>query len=174
MKLSERERMLASIVAGILFILLNLLLVSAFVHRNSALRAQLANQRRDWSNMQLLLGDQSLWATRNAALNAKQPSLTNENAAPVELFDTIKDLARKHSITISNPVLNTGVEKSSWYRSISVTIDTSSSWPQLISFLYEIQKPDQFLVCEQAHIEVDQADSTKMAAHFKIARWYAP
>jgi len=55
-----------------------------------------------------------------------------------------------------------------------VMVDTHSSWPDLIGFLYAVQKPDQFIVCESANLQVDPADQTKMLGHFKIARWYAP
>jgi len=148
--------------------------MSQFSKQNAALRAQLAGQRLEWSGMQQLLAEQSIWSARDAALTAKQPPLTNENAAGVELYDMIRQLAQKQAVTVLNPVLNGGVEKSKWYRSVPVTIDTSSTWPQLLSFLYALQKPDQFMVCEDANIQVDPTDQTKMVGHFKIARWYAP
>jgi hypothetical protein len=174
MTLSSREKILAAIVGGAAFLFLNLLLLGAFAHRNAALRAELSQQRIEWSGMQTLLGEKDLWATRDAALTARQPSLTNENAASVELYDMIHELAQKHSVTTLNPNLNGGVVKTDWVRSVPVELDTSSSWPQLISFLYALQKPDQFIVCEEARIQVDPADPTKMAGHFKIARWYSP
>jgi hypothetical protein len=174
MKLSGREQRLAAIVGGIGFLFLNFLLINQFSKQNTGLRAQLSQQRLEWSGMQQLLQLQPLWSGRDAALTAKQPTLTNENAAGVELYDMIRQLAQKDAVTIQNPVLNQGVEKTQWYRSIPVTIDTSSTWPQLISFLYTLQKPDQFIVCEDANIQVDPTDQTKMVGHFKIARWYSP
>jgi hypothetical protein len=174
MKLSPREQKLAAIVGGAGFIFLNLLLLSAFSKQNLALRTQLAEQRLEWSGMQQLLQETSLWTARDNALSAKQPALTNENAAGVELYDSIRELAQKDAVNVLNPILNAGVEKDQWYRSVPVTIDTSSTWPQLLSFLYALQKPDQFIVCENANIQVDPTDQTKMVGHFKIARWYAP
>jgi hypothetical protein len=174
MKLNPREQTLAAIVGVTVFIFLNLLLMSAFAKRNTALHAQLSQQRLEWNGMQALLEQKGLWATRDAALTAKQPKLTNENAAGVELYDNIRELAQSHSVTILNPVLNGGIEKTPFYRSVPVTVDTSSSWPQLISFLYALQKPDGFTVCEDANIQVDPSDPAKMVGHFKIAKWYAP
>jgi hypothetical protein len=174
MKLTAREQRLAAIVGAAGFVFLNLLLMSAFSKQNTALRAELAQQRLEWSGMQELLGNKAMWAARDAALTAKQPTLTNENAASVELYDTVRQLAQKHSVTIENPVLNGTVDKTQWYRSVPVSVDTSSTWPELISFLYALQKPDQFIVCEAANIQLDPSDQTKMVGHFKIARWYAP
>jgi hypothetical protein len=174
MKLSSREQILSAVVGAVVFVLLNLLLLGAFARKNAGLRAELSQQRLEWATMQDLLGEQGLWAARDAALTAKQPKLTNENAAGVELYDTIRELAQKHSVTTENPVLNSGVVKTQWYQSVPVSLDTHSSWPDLIGFLYALQKPDLFVVCEAVHIEVDQSDQTKMVGHFKIARWYAP
>jgi hypothetical protein len=173
MTLSSREKVLALAVGGIVFLLLNLLLLGAFARRGIALRSELAQRRADWTAMQELLGEQGTWAARDAALTAKQPALANENAAGVELLDMIRVLAKKHDVTLENPVLG-GVVAGQWYRSVPVSLDTHSSWPNLIAFLYALQGPDQFIVCEDANIQVDPGDQTKMVGHFKIARWYAP
>jgi len=173
MKLSSRERILAMGMGGIVFVLLNLLLLTAFARRNASLRADLSERQTEWEAMQLLLGEQGLWASRDAALTARQPKLTNENAAGVDLLGVVRSMAKKHNLTTENEVFG-GVTKSPFYRSVPVTMDTHSSWPDLIGFLYDLQKPDQFLVCESANIQVDPSDQTKMLGHFKIARWYAP
>lgn len=173
MKLSPREKVLAMATGVVVFVLLNILLLSAFARRNAALREALAQQRIEWSAMQDLLGQQDLWASRDAALAAKQPNLINENAGGVELLDTIRGMAKSHSVTLENPVFG-DVVKSQWSRSVPVSMDTHSSWPDLIGFLYALQKPDQFIVCEAANIQVDPSDQTKMLGHFKIARWYSP
>ncbi len=173
MKLSPREQKLAMAVGLTLFLLLNLLIFSAFSRQNLALRAELAQQRLEWSNMQILLGEQSLWADRDAAITAKQPKLTSENAAGVELLDNVKGVAQKHNVSLDNEVLG-GVTETQWYRSVPVTLDTHSSWPDLVAFLYALQKPDQFIVCEAANLTQDPGDPTKMIGHFTISRWYAP
>jgi len=173
MKLSSRERVLALVVGGAVVFLVNIGLLNAFAHRNIVLRTELTDRQSELSQINELLGEQSLWATRDAALTAKQPKLSNENAAGVELLDMIRILAKKHSVALENEVIG-GVARSTWYRSVSLTLDTHSSWPDLISFLYAVQKPDQFIVCESANIQVDPADQTKMLGHLKIARWYAP
>jgi hypothetical protein len=173
MTLSSREKVLAGAVGVVVFIVLNLFLVSAFARKNATLRTQLAQQRIEWAAMQELLGEQPLWAGRDAALTAHQPKLTNENTAGVALWDMIRALAKTHSVTLENPVFGGGI-KNQWYHSVPVSVDTHSSWPDLIGFLYAVQKPDQFIVCEGANIQVDPSDQTKMLGHFKIARWYSP
>jgi len=173
MNLTSREKGLALAVGIALFLLLNLVLLKAFAQRSIALRSQLEQRHLEWSAMQDLLGEEGLWAARDAALTARQPRLTNENAAGVELLDLVRQMARAHEVTLENPVFGEAA-RSQWYRSVPVSLDTHSSWPALIGFLYALQKPDQFIVCEDANIQVDPGDQTKMLGHFKIARWYAP
>jgi hypothetical protein len=173
MTLSSREKVLAYAVGGIVLVLLNLVLLSAFARKNIALRAELEERKSEWSEIQETLAGRDLWAARDAALTAKQPKLVNENAAGVELLDLVRVLAKKRNVALENEVVGV-VSKSTWYRSVPVTMDAHSSWPDLIGFLYALQKPDQFLVCEDANIQVDPSDQSKMLAHLKIARWYAP
>jgi hypothetical protein len=171
-KLSSRERILSFAVGGMVFVLLNLVLLNAFARKNITLRAELAQGRADEAAMRELLSQQDLWAKRDAWLNARQPRLTNEGAAGVELLDNVSDIAKKADLTVENRAIGV-TEKTQWARSVSVTLDSHSTWPNLIKFLQAIQAPDQFIVFENAHIEVDAADPTRMTGHFKIARWYA-
>jgi len=173
MTLSSREKTLALAVGGVVIVLLNLLILSAFARRNTALRVQLADRRAELAQIDELLNSQAEWAAKDAALTASEPKLTNENGAGVELLNLIRVMAKKQNITPENEVLG-GVTRTTWYRSVPVTLDTHSSWPNLIAFLYNLQRPDQFIVCESANIQVDPGDPTKMLGHFKIARWYAP
>ena len=173
MKLSPREKVLAMAVGGCVFILLNLWLLSAFSRRNATLRIDLVQRRTELANIQDTLAQRDLFAARDAAITGKQPRLVNDNAAAVELLDSVRDLAKKHNVTTENEVLGV-LAKSTWYRSVPITLDTHSSWSDLIAFLYALQKPDQFTVCESANIQLDPSDPAKMSGHFKIGRWYAP
>ena len=175
MKLNPRERLLAFIVGGAVLLLLNMALLSAFSRRNILLRTELGDRRQELTQINQLLSEKTLWATRDAALTAKQPKITNDNAAGVELLEKIRAVAKSHNISLENEQIP-GVEKTSttWYHSVPVTLDAHSSWSDLIAFLYAVQRPDQFIVCESANIQLDPGDQTKMLGHFKIARWYAP
>ncbi len=173
MTLSPREKYLAMAVGGIVLVVLNIGLLSAFARKNTDLRAELATRKMEWSAMQQLLEDQELWAKRNAAIDAKQPKMGNENAAGVELLDTIRGLAKSANVTLENPSFGAAV-KTPWARVIPVTVDTRSTWPDLVTFLRQVQQPDQFIVIESASMQVDPGDATKMRGHFRIARWFAP
>jgi hypothetical protein len=173
MTLSDREKNLSLAVGAIVFVLLNLMIISALARRNTALHQQLSDRRLELTQINALLDTRGDWAARDAALTRAQPQLGNENAAGVELLNLIHTLANKANLTPDNEVLGR-VTKTPYYRSVAVTVDTHSTWPHLIAFLYSLQGPTNFIVCESANIQVDPADPSKMLGHFKIARWYAP
>ena len=173
MTLSARERTLALIVGGVVFLLFNLALLNAFSKRQTLLRAQLAARKNDWASMQQLLAERDLWTQRDNWLNEKQPKLANESTAGVQLLDQIRSLAHEQDVTIENPAIGAPA-KTQWYRSVPVTVETRSTWPALIAFLQKVQAPEQFMVFESANIQIDAEDPSKMRGRFKIARWYAP
>jgi len=68
---SSRERILAASVGAVVFVLLNLLLLSAFGRHNAGPSGTIGAQRIEWTAMQELLGEQGLWADRDGALTAQ-------------------------------------------------------------------------------------------------------
>lgn len=173
MSMSRRERVLAFGVGGIVFLLLNLFLLSAIARKQTSLRNELSTRRNDWISIQQLLSERELWTKRDAWLDSKQPKLTNETTDYVQLLDQLRDLAKQHDMTLENPTAGSP-EKAQWYHSVSVNVETRSSWPALIAFLQAVQTPERFMVFESANLQIDAEDATKMHGTFKIARWYAP
>ena len=58
MKLAPREKVLAMAVGGMVFVLVNLLILRAFARQSATLRSDLAQQRLEWATMQDVLSDQ--------------------------------------------------------------------------------------------------------------------
>ncbi len=106
-------------------------------------------------------------------LKEKQPKLANEDSAGLQLLELVKELAKKHVVTIETPVIRQPIKKPD-FTSVGVEIETKSTWKSLIAFLGELQNPEQFIVLDSANLKIDTADQTQMRGKFKIARWYAP
>ncbi|MEA3189019.1 MAG: hypothetical protein QOD99_2849 [Chthoniobacter sp.] len=172
MKLSGRERLLATVVIGAVFIVLNLVLFKTFLRKQSDLRQQLTSRKAELNSMQILLSERDLWKERDAWLAATQPKMANENTAGVELLETIRALAKKHDVTLERPAL-ASPGRTQWYRSASVTLETKSSWQNLIGFLQELQEPTRFRVVESANITIDATDQTQMRTKLRVALWCA-
>jgi type II secretion system (T2SS) protein M len=170
--MSQREKVLAGAVGGVAFVLLNLFLLSYFFRQQARVRADLVTKNADWTIAEVLLSERDLWAKRDAWLHEKQPKLTNESGAGVELLEEIKKAAKAADVQIESPAIGIP-QKGPTYRSVPVTLETKSSWKAMIEFLHAIQKPEQFIVFENANIQIDPNDQTQMRGKLKIARWYS-
>ena len=172
-RLSSRERTLLAIVFGILFILGNFFVVSALVKRYQQTNADFVRKQAELKSLKQMFAERDLWAKRDAWITAKQPKLANRDQARVQLLEEVKSAAKARNIVLENPALGS-VESQPGYQSVSVDVETKSSWPDLIAFMAAMQQPDRFLVFERSNLQIDATDPTKMRGRFRIAKWYAP
>jgi hypothetical protein len=171
-RMSQRERRLAGIVAGAIFLLINLLIWSKLFDILGRARADLALRQATRTEQSIYIKDRDLWARRDQWLKQHQPSLKSAVEAST-LLDQVKQTAGKHNVLIENPAIGAG-ETAPDHQSVFASIETKSPWPPLVHFLYDIQKPDSFVVFESVQLQIDSSDPTMMRGKFKIARWFAP
>ncbi len=172
-QMSQRERVLASLVGGVAFLFLTFLIFDYFMKNQRRLQTDLARNAGAVSAMKLQLSEKPLWDERDALLKAQLPVLAAEDRAGVELLDQVSQLARNQSVTLVSQSLGVVTRKPE-YTAVAVQVETTSTWPALITFLYELQAPGKFLVVESATLKRDDKDDTQMRSTFKIAKWYAP
>jgi len=173
MQLSARERILSMAVGVTALILVSAFVFDYFLKNRARLQTDLARNSSALSAMRRQLAEKPIWDQRAAWLQAKQPTLTSsEDVATGELLDLVKETARKNSVQISTQSLRPANHQPE-YSSISVEIDTTSTWQSMIAFMREMQGPERFIVFEGADLKVDEKDATQMRANFKIAKWFA-
>ena len=174
-QLSSREKTLSILVGAVAFLLVTFFVSDYFLKNKAKLDAGLTERRRVLRKVEGLRAEKTLYEQRDAWLREKQPKLVNEERAGGELLDQVKELAKKHSVLLENPVIRQVVRKAELpYVSIGIEIETKSPWAALIAFLGELQTPEQFIALDSANLKIDGADPTQMRGKFKIARWYAP
>jgi hypothetical protein len=172
LRMTQRERRLAWIVAGAIFLLINLLVWSKLfggLHRASAdlkLRQSIRNEQA------LYIKDRDLWIRRDQWLKQHQPTLKSAVEAST-LLDQIKQIAGKHDVLIENPAIGAG-DSTADHQSVFASFETKSPWPPLVHFLFDVQQPESFVVFESVQLQIDSSDPTMMKGKFKIARWFAP
>ncbi len=172
-RITPRERWLASIVAGIVFLLANLALVRGVVVKQAALRSELAGKNLEWSALETLSAQKELWVKRDAWLRDKQPPVGNPEMSGVEFLEQIQALAAKTGVSIINPAIG-AFEKTSSYEASPITLETKSTPASLIRFLARLQNPEAFVVLESADLKIDPEDPATMHGSFRIAKWCAP
>lgn len=171
-RMNQRERMLALGIAGIIFLLVNLVLWSALFRLSAKARSDWATRRSARTQQEAYLKEYDTWQRREEWLKKNQPVLKNPADASI-LLDQVKQIASKYNVQIENPQIGP-VETTEKYQSLSGTIETKSAWEPLVHLLYDLQKPESFVVCENVNLLVDGTDPTVMRGRFKIAKWYAP
>jgi hypothetical protein len=171
-RMSQRERIMTLAVAGILFLLINIFIWSWLLGTISGSRSELATRKATRSEQTVYLRERDLWAKRDQWLQKTQPVLKGAEEAST-LLDQLKQIAGKYNIVIENPAIGSG-ETTPNHQAVFASIETSSHWPELVHFLYDVQQPDAFIVFESVNLAVDGSDATMMRGKFKIARWFAP
>jgi hypothetical protein len=171
-RMNPRERLLAWIVAGAMFVLLNLLILNWLFGALGRARVELATRRAAGAEQAVYMKERDLWMKRDQWIQQHQPTLRNPAEASV-LLDDLKQIAGKYNVLIENPAIGSG-ETTPNHQAVFASIETKSPWPPLIHFLYDVQRPDAFVVFENVNLAIDSSDPTMMRGKFKVARWFAP
>ena len=171
-RMNRRERVLSLIVAGTVFVLLNLWILSWIFGALGGARKELAARRATLAEEALYMKERDLWVKRDEWIGQHQPALKNPAEASA-LLDQLKEVAGKYNILVENPQIGPG-ETTPYHQTVFASIETKSPWPPLVHFLYDVQRPDAFIVFESVNLAVDGSDPTMMRGKLKIARWFAP
>jgi hypothetical protein len=171
-RMSQRERRLAGMVAGVIVLLINLFIWSKLFDVLNRARAEVALRQATRNEQATYIKDRDLWTQRDQWLRQHQPSLKSAVEAST-LLDQIKQSAGKHNVLIENPAIGAG-ESTADHQSVFASIETKSPWPPLVRFLYDVQEPESFVVFESVQLQIDPSDPTMMRGKFKIARWFSP
>jgi hypothetical protein len=171
-RMNRRERILAGLVALVVFVLANLFFWSWLFRAIGDSRLEVARRKAAHNEQAVLLRESDLWTNREKWVREHQPAFHGASDASA-LLDQLKQVAGKYNVLIENPAIGSSAATGN-YQSVSVSVETKSQWPALVHFLYDVQAPDAFMVFESANIAIDSSDPTQMRGKFKIARWYTP
>ena len=171
-RMNQRERVMTLVIAGILFLLVNIFVWKWLLGTIGASRRELTARKSTRVEQTVYIKERELWAKRDQWLQKTQPTLKGAEEAST-LLDQLKQIAGKYNILIENPAIGSG-ETTPNRQAVFASIEISSHWPDLVHFLYDVQQPDAFVVFESVNLAIDGNDPTMMRGKFKIARWFAP
>ncbi|HEY0370253.1 MAG TPA: hypothetical protein VGC85_11700 [Chthoniobacterales bacterium] len=170
--MNPRERLLALIIAALVFVVVNLFIWSSMLGALRRAHADLASRQSARAQQRVFLRERPMWEKRAEWLSKHQPVLQSPAEAS-SLLEQVKQAAAKQNVLIENPQIGSS-ESTPNYQTVSSTIETKSPWQPLIHFLYDVQQPENFVVFESVNLAIDSADPTLMRGKFKIARWFVP
>jgi|ERR1041385_5664501 hypothetical protein len=172
-RLSRRERILLLAVSGVVFALVNLMIWSWLLGALGRARIELAERKATRTQQSIYIKERDMWSKRDDWIQKHQPSLSGPGEASKLLEEQIKPVAAKYQVLIENPQIGSG-EATPAHQTVYNSVESKSSWPNLVHFLYDLQQPEKFIVFEDVTVSVDSNDATVMRGKFKIARWFAP
>ena len=182
-RLTRRERILTLLVAGTVFVILNLLAINFLLDTYASLTRQYAENQANAFRLKALADQEGMWRQRNDWLKSTEPVLNNRDRAGTALYEQVQGLARAKQVMVTSlqikpaatvPGGTTPKDTGDAPQVVSVEADMQGDWKETVHFLTEIQKPENFLVFDLASLRSNPADAKQMKCHFLISKWYAP
>jgi hypothetical protein len=184
-QMSARERTLVIVVGSVLALLINVVLIKFFLQKRAEFQAGIAATEGKIAGLKLQELQRALWAERDAWLTSNLPVLGDPQVANRELAETVKELAKKHTVTIETP--NPGMPNTQKeYTALGIRVTAKAPWhpageeatpgkiPPLLEFLRELQAPGQFIVFDPLDLKADPSDKTLLRAEVTVMKWFAP
>ncbi len=170
-RLNQRERVLAGLVGGVVFLLLNVFIWSWIFGAIGRSHTELAERKELRKEQAIFLKERDLWTKRQQWMEQHQPVFKGAGEASTLLEQQLRPVAAKHTVLIENPQIGSG-ETTPNHQSVWASLETKSHWDSLVHFLYDVQQPEAFIVFESVSLAIDPGDPTMMRGKFKIARWF--
>jgi hypothetical protein len=184
-QMSPRERNLALLVGGVLVILVNVVLFKFFLQKRTEFQVQIAKSEGQINGLKQKELQRTLWSERDAWLTQNLPTLGDTQVANRELSEFVKELAKKHTVTVETPNPGTPLPQKD-YTALGIRVTAKAPWqsttdaataakiPPLVEFLRELQAPGNFIVLDPLDLKVDPTDKTQLRAEVTVTKWYAP
>src|SRR4029450_3865986 len=171
-RMNPRERVLSWLVAGTVTVLLNLWILSSLWAARASAQREFGTRRGKLAEQAVYVRERDTWTKRDQGMRQHQPEPTSPAEASA-LLDQLREIAGKYNVLVENPAIGTG-ETTPYHQTVFASIETKSPWQPLVHFLYDVQRPEAFVVFENVNLAIDGNDPTMMRGKFKIARWFAP
>jgi len=174
-QMSKREKTLAFLVGGVVFLLINVVVLKFFINQHAALKTSAAKIQGDINALKLKEQDRDFDRERDTWLNEKLPTMGDSQVAGRDLTKSITEIARKHDVVIETPLAG-NPRPGQYYNSLGARVVAKGTWKAIFFFIQELQSPDKgptpFVVLDPVDLKVDLTDKTLMRAEVSVNRWF--
>jgi hypothetical protein len=119
---------------------------------------------------QELLSHRDFWQQRAKWLEEKQPEYTKASEAISKLLNEVDELAAKHGVSIPIKQPNEEEQRQGMV-AVVVTLKVTGEMKPVMSWLHEMQRPDQFLAVPALNIIPDKEDPSKIEMNLRLEKW---
>jgi hypothetical protein len=161
---------LFSILAAILFVGGNYAGYSWLSQKQSGLERAYEKLRGDQIDANADLKQSDLWAQRKAWIHDHEPALGDEGETKGKVLAYVLKGARDNKLEIMEQSLN-AVQHGAAGTRINVSVKVKGSMQDLVKWLADLQKPDQFYALSFFSLKADE-DQKSMVCTLQIARYF--
>jgi len=144
--LTPKERMLATVLATVVFLAANLIGVRWIAQQIRASKMTVARLKAENAQVRLLLEEKPYWMARKQWLVEHPLEVFNEQRSGPEFTETVRSSVERHGLTLTRNTL-LPLERSGQLVTTLIELDMKGSLEAMTRWIYSVQKPgdDQFL-----------------------------
>jgi len=168
--LNTREKTLAFLLAGIGFLLLNLLVLPKLTAANRANKSNHTELQAELNAAQGWMSRKDFWAERKQWLEENEPALGAARQDNVTQLEELQQLAKNFDLKISDVQLLQLVE-APFYSPVGAKLSVVGPWSGLVQFLAQLQTPTRFNVVPRFSIKSAE-ELANIQCEMEIQRWF--
>jgi hypothetical protein len=170
--LNPRERTLALLFGAVIFGLANLIVLPRLRGWGRSLQEQRADLEGRALGAESWLGQKELWKQRGQWLATQQPVWTSE-LTPAVLVDKIRRYSADHGVLVLEQNF-VELPATPAYSPIALRLRLSGPFAGMISWLYDLQQPDNFILCQSFSCGAQGDDASAMTWEITLAQLFRP
>lgn len=167
---TKNEKILLSILVAMVFAGGNYFGYRWLSQKQSSLQLAYLQLEGDQLDAKHDLEESPLWAQRQAWIHDHEPALTDEGQDHAAVLNYVKKGADDNNLKVLEQSLN-DVEHGAAGTRMNVSIKVKGSMQDLVKWLADLQKPDQFYAVSSFSLLADQ-DQKSMVCTLRIARYF--
>lgn len=169
-RLNARERMLALLLGGTAFLLLNLLFLPKLTAGNRAAKQKNQELKAQVSAAEAWMAKEAYWTERAKWLAETEPVLNAAREDSATQLEELQKSAREHGLTLADVQL-LQLDETPFYQPVGARLTVRGPWPGMVRFVAALQDPALFDVIPRFSIKSDQ-EPPDVVCELEVQRWF--
>jgi hypothetical protein len=169
-KISPREKLLAVMLGGIAFLLVNLFFLPTLLTANRLDRQKGAELRAELTAAQNWIKQGDYWREREEWLHKEEPTLTERGNASANQIENLQKLSRQNGLQLRDlQLLN--LQEAQYYNPVGVRFTIVGPWSGVVRFMAALQGPTLFNVIPRITIR-SATEPSQVHCEMELQEWF--
>jgi hypothetical protein len=170
-QVTKNEKTLLWVLAAMIFVGGNYFGYRWLAQRQSSLQLAYLQLKADQAEAKVDLQESDQWAQRQMWIRDHEPPLGDEGETKAAVLNYVVKGARDHKLDVADQEIVNDVQRGPGGTRVTVSIKVKGSMLDLVKWLTDLQKPDQFYAVSSFSLKADQ-DEKSMVCTMQIARYF--